>query len=256
MPVGAIVGGVGAVASAGASIYGANKAADAQTNAANQANALQQQQMAQNQTNLNPFLQRGNQAGDILSMLTGTQAGGNGTGALTAAFNPTMAQLASTPGYQFSLDQGLKATQNSAAAKGLGTSGSAMKGAADYAEGLAGTTYQQQFQNYWSQNQSIYNMLAGQSGQGLQAAGALTGANSTATNAQNSNLIGAGNAQGGAATATGNAIGTGISGAVNNYQSYNLLQQMLAKNSAPTASYGNGELPRFGTSSFVGPLTQ
>ena len=38
---------------------------------------------------------------------------------MSAPFAPTMAQLASTPGYQFTLDQGLKATQNAYAAQGL-----------------------------------------------------------------------------------------------------------------------------------------
>src|SRR5215469_83604 len=57
----------------------------------------------------------------------------------------TQAELEATPGYQFTRDQGLKAVQNSAAARGLGVSGAAMKGAADYATGLADKTYVDQF---------------------------------------------------------------------------------------------------------------
>lgn len=217
MPVGAIVGGVGAVASAGASIYGANKAADAQTQAANQANATLQQQYAQNSTNLAPWMTGGQGAFNAVQMLTGTNPGGNPqTAPLTSAFAPTQASLEQTPGYQFTLGQGLKGVQNSYASKGLGSSGAAMKGAADYSSGLASQTYQQQFQNYWSQNQSIYNMLTGQSQQGLSAAGALTGAGNQLAQGQSNNLIGAGNAQAAAANSTGSAI-SGAAGQIGNY---------------------------------------
>jgi hypothetical protein len=67
----------------------------------------------------------------------------------------TQAQLEATPGYQFNLSQGLKATQSAAAAKGLGVSGAALKGASTYATGLADSTYQNQFNNA----QQIYSDL-------------------------------------------------------------------------------------------------
>lgn len=240
MPIGAIAG--ASVVGAGASIWGANKAADAQTNAANQAIGYQQSQYAKNEQTLNPWIQSGNTSNNTLQWLTGTggtqpagNAGGSGVpgiggaqGSLTQTFAPTMEQLAKTPGYQFLLDQGTKSTQNSYAAKGLGSSGAAMKGAADYAEGLAGTTYQQQFQNYWNQNQSIYNMLTGQSQQGLSAAGALTGQGMTAATNSGNAAIGAGNAQAGAANATGSAISNGV----NSVAQYNLLSSLLANRGA------------------------
>ena len=73
-------------------------------------------------------MQGGQQALTQLQGLTGTGVGGNPlTAPLTSQFQPTMAQLEQTPGYQFSLDQGLKATQNSYAGQGLGASGAAMK---------------------------------------------------------------------------------------------------------------------------------
>ena len=57
----------------------------------------------------------------------------------------SQAELEQTPGYQFTRDQGLQAVQNSAAARGLGVSGAALKGAATYATGLADQTYKDQF---------------------------------------------------------------------------------------------------------------
>jgi hypothetical protein len=76
----------------------------------------------------------------------------------TFSWDPTMAGLAQTPGYQFTLQQGLLGTQNAAAARGLGVSGAALKGADTFATGLASQTYNQQLNNA----ESIYgNQLAG-----------------------------------------------------------------------------------------------
>ena len=249
MPIGAAIGGASLVG-AGASIYSANKAADAQTAAANQANATIQQQYQQNSKNLAPWMQNGTNASNLTNFLTGASStaptGYNGAlggqGSLTAAFNPTQAQLESTPGYQFTLGQGLKSVQNSYAAKGLGSSGAALKGAADYATGDANTTFNQQFQNYWNQNQSIYNMLTGQSGQGLQAAGALAQGGTTAAGQQSANTVGAGQAQGAAWNATGAAIGN----AANGLSQYALLSQYMPNNN-PTQvpwgpAYGGGNI--------------
>jgi len=114
-----------------------------------------------------------------------------------AKFNPT--DLASTPGYQFQLQQGLKATQNSQTARGLGVSGPAIQAGDQYAQGLASTTYNQQLQNYLAQNQQGYNMLTGMANQGMQ--GALQLGNQT---------VGAGEAEAGFGMQ-----GAGASGAYN-----------------------------------------
>lgn len=75
--------------------------------------------------------------------------------AATVALPPrmTQAELEQTPGYQFARSQGLQSVQNSAAARGLGVSGAAMKGAATFATGLADNTYQAQF----AQQQQLFS---------------------------------------------------------------------------------------------------
>lgn len=65
----------------------------------------------------------------------------------------TEAQLEQMPGYQFTKNQGLQSVQNSAAARGLGVSGAALKGAANYATGLADQNQQQ----FFNQQQSLFN---------------------------------------------------------------------------------------------------
>jgi hypothetical protein len=126
-----------------------------------------------------------------------------------------MAQLEATPGYQFTKQQGLEATQSGFAGMGLGASGAAAKGAANYAENLASTTYQQQFQNYWTQNQNIQSALTGAVGIGQSAANQ-TGAFGTAATQSANNFLTSGAAASAAGTiGAANALTGGISG-VNN----------------------------------------
>lgn len=61
-------------------------------------------------------------------------------------FNLTPEQLAQTPGYQFVLDQGTRALNNSAAARGGLMSGRAVKEGIKFATGLADNTYMNQAQ--------------------------------------------------------------------------------------------------------------
>jgi hypothetical protein len=250
MPTGALIAGVGTgIVGAGASIFGANKAAAAQTAAAQNANAILAGQYNTNAATLAPWMTAGANSNALVNYLTGASGSapvgynGNigGQGALTNPFAPTMAQLEQTPGYQFTLNQGLKGVQNSYAAKGLGGSGAAMKGAADYAQGNAANTYQQQFQNYWSQNRDIYNMLTGQSQQGLSAAAALAGSGNTLATGQSSNLTGAGTAQAAAA----NSYGPAITSVGNSLMSYGILNNFLSNGTAPisdNAYWGGGSI--------------
>jgi hypothetical protein len=135
------------------------------------------------------------------------------------SFNPTMEQLEGTPGYQFTKDQGLKATQNAFAAKGLGQSGAALKGASQFAENLASTTYQQQFQNYWSEKMNKFNALfpqvqlganaaTGSAGMIGQASQAMAGSLGQYGAAGASGTVGGANALMGGLSGTGSALGS------------------------------------------------
>ena len=197
-----IGGGVSAAAGIASSVIGGNaakSAAQTQATAAEQAAQAQMDMFNTTNTNLAPYRTAGvNALGGVEDLLG---EGPNGTAGI-------MTQLQSMPGYQFTLQQGLQATQNGYAAQGLGQSGSALKGAASYAEGLAGTQYQSLFGNALSTAELGENAAA-QTG---------TIGQSAALNASNFNTSGA------AATAAGqvgsaNAIGAGINaigGAANN----------------------------------------
>lgn len=215
--MGPIAAAVGGIAGGVFGMIGASKAADAQTSAAKAANKQQMAMYERTRGDLAPYRQAG---GAAANMLQGR------LGELTKPFEMTQEELEGTPGYQFTLAEGLKATQNSYAAAGLGQSGAAMKGAAQYATGLASTTFQQQLQNYLSQNMQQYNMLMGGAQLGENAA-AQTGAYGTQTASQvGNNLIGAGNAQAGAWIGGANAAGTGLNNAIMNSYQMNLANKL------------------------------
>lgn len=172
---------------------------------------------------------------DLIPGLATPDTNSMAAGSLIAPFQPTQAQLEATPGYQFNLSQGQKAVTNANAARGLGVSGAALKGAATFASGLADSTYQNQFNNYQTQQTNDFNRLAGlaQLGQG-SAAG--VGAIAQQTGASiGSNLIGAGNAQAGADMATGNAV----NGATSNVSNLLVLQSLLGKGSGSGSIFAN-----------------
>lgn len=214
----AIIG--SAVVGAGASVAGSMAQSDATQNATDAQSAAQmyaadQQRAMYNQTraDLAPYNAAGQNA---VNQLLGFVSGAKPPQMAAVNWNPVnyqpvkmdQATLEQTPGYQFNLSQGLKSTQNSAAARGLGTSGAALKGAASYATGLADSTYQQQFQNATTNAQNTYNANLANS-QGAYTAGlnnALNQFNSAVTNQTNqynrlSGLAGLGES---AAAQTGN----------------------------------------------------
>lgn len=201
----AIIG--SAVVGAGATAFGANKAADAQTAAAQAGNARLQGQYDQTRTDLQPYNVWGQQAGQYLS---------DHLDQFTAPIKMDQASLEATPGYQFNLTQGLKGVQNSAAARGLGSSGAALKGAAAFSTGLADSTYQNQFNNANTNQTNAYNRLMGLINSGQNAAAGVASVNTPNTIQQSNNLVGAGNAQAAAANSTAGAFGN----AANNIGGY------------------------------------
>jgi hypothetical protein len=143
-----IGGGLSGQTAANASL----SAAQMQTQAANHAADLQNQQFSQLQANLSPYMQLGSSSiGNLQALLNGGSLNTKFSG---PQWNPTEQQLQSTPGYQFALTQGLKGVDNSLSAKGLNLSGAQAKGISAYSTGLADQTYQQQFQNYQTQYQN------------------------------------------------------------------------------------------------------
>ena len=201
----AIVG--SAVVGAGASIAGSSM----QAKSTKKASDVQERMFQQTREDLLPYNEAGQDATKQLS---------NRLTELTSPIVMDQATLEKTPGYQFNLTQGLKAAQNSAAARGLGTSGAALKGASTFATGLADSTYQNQWNNANTNQANAYNRLMGVAQLGESAA-AQTGAYATQTGQSiGNNLIQGGNAQAAGLTGAANSLTNGV----NNYMSYDYLK--------------------------------
>ena len=218
--VGPYIGAASAVGNLASGIIGSQAAVNAANTQANAQTSAAQAQLAMfnaTQANLAPYMQLGAGALPALQGMTGTGPGGNpATAPLTAKFNPTMTSLAATPGYQFNLQQGELAAQNSYAAQGLGSSGAAEKGAINYASGLASTTYQQQFANYMAQNQQIYNMLGGEVSTGQNAATNIMSGGLQSQSQANALTVGAASSTAAGIIGSSNAVSNGLTGAATN----------------------------------------
>jgi hypothetical protein len=221
--------------------------------------------------------------------------GAQGMGALTQALAPggalaqpwtqtfqapTAAQAEATPGYQFALQQGLQGIQAGAAAQGNLLSGGTQKSLAQFAQGLASTTYQQTYQNAmnsyqtnyntWANNQqNLYNRLMGLTGTGLTAnqglataQGGLLGNIASLYNANTNAMAGLLGAQG-AAQAAGtmgqagqlggaiNAGAQGLGGMLNIYAGQRPSSTNPYTNTAMSMpSFGMGNLPGLGAFSY------
>ncbi len=242
----------GAVVAAGINAYSSSSAASTAAGASKDAAAAQAKQQAQTRADLLPYNTVGQSAAQQLQDLntSGFTAGQPNYLDMANQNLPgqmTQAQLEATPGYQFNLKQGLQATQNAAAAKGLGVSGAALKGAATYATGLADSTYQNQFNNAQTRYQDYLNLNTGQQGnaqnlysrlQGTASLGenaaAQTGQQGTTAAATQGNYLN----QAGQASAAGTlGVGNALTGAANSYMGYNALQDALGKSTGGTGGY-------------------
>jgi hypothetical protein len=226
----ALIGGI-------TSMIGSSQAASAAKQAANQA----QQRYIQTRSDLTPYNTAGQAVLPTMNALAMDRTGGGPDyiSRADAMLPPqmTQAELEATPGYQFTLAQGLKATAGSAAARGLGVSGAALKGAAGYATGLANSTYkdqfnlaQQRFSDVLGLNTAQQNNLTNQYSRasGLATLGENAGAQ---TGTVGANLAGTSASminQAGVDTAAGiKGIGSAATGAAQNYLDYTNFQDYL-----------------------------
>lgn len=77
---------------------------------------------------------------------------GGGFGSLTQSYNTDPAALQANPGYKFMFDQGQRAVQSGAAAKGTLLTGGTLKDLATFGNGLA-STYDDKFYNRFTNEQ-------------------------------------------------------------------------------------------------------
>jgi len=187
----------GAVASGVIGAVGSNMAAGKAGQGAANAQRNLQLIVPQAQQAFGPYMQGGGLALQDQQDLLGL----NGPDAAAAA----MAKFQTSPGYQWSLGQGLRAVDAGAAARGMLRSGAALKAEQTFGTGLA----DQEFNQY-------YNRLYNLSGQGLTAGNNLlaTEEGNASTSAQLAQ--GAGNTQGSIYGNMFSGLGSTVNGLFNN----------------------------------------
>lgn len=167
----------------------------------------------------------------------GTAIGQLGAGTVAGGeFNRnfTMSDFNADPGYQFRMDQGSKALQASAAARGGLMSGGTLKSLDRYGQDYASNEYSNAYNRFNNDQTTRFNRLSTIAGLG-QTSTAQTGAAGTAAAGQiGSNMIGAGNAQAAGYVGQANAVNSGISSLGNFYQQQQYMNKIPSTPSSST----------------------
>ena len=186
MGIGAAIIG-SAIISGGSSYLSSRKQASASRRAGRVAAAG----AAQAREDLAPWRGTGESALGAMAALQGLEGGG--------AYENGLAQFYESPGYQFRFDEGMRAVDHSAGARGDLFSGRTGRALQDYGQGIAS----QEYGNY-------YNRMAQLAGWGQNAAAGQGAASMAGANAQAAGIYGAGVAEAGGIAGVGNAITGGI----------------------------------------------
>lgn len=247
----------GATAIGGGLAYlGSQNAADAQRDAAAQSAAAQREMTDKSiaaqremfdigRTDLAPYREGGVTAQNQLMQMLGIGGDKTAQGYGRYAKDFGMSDFTTDPGYQFRLEQGMRALNASAAAKGMGISGANIKGATEYGQNLGSQEYQNAFNRYQTnraaQLDPLFKIYTGgqASAAGSAAQAGALGANLGNTYSNLGTNLGKAATDAGAATAGGyvaggNAINSTIGSLGNQY--------MAAQNAANQTSYQNSLL--------------
>lgn len=231
---------VAAIAMAASTAYSssqASKAARAQSNAAQQAADLQKQMFDKQVEMAGPYTGAGEAATNRLMEYLGIggNAGAQGYGQFGGPF--TMETFQKDPFYQYSLGQGIKDLERTAAARGGLLSGATIRGYKD----VQGREYENAMNRYFANRASTLAPFQSLSGQGAQTVANLGGA-------ARGYATGAGNAmmEGGAARATGyinqaNILGNALSQGIGAYGQFG---NPFSRGPNP-ASVGNQYIPGY-----------
>lgn len=207
----------------------ANKAAQSQSQAADQAAGLQREQFERQVELQRPYREAGERA---LNKLEGA-----------SEYTPFgMGQFQQDPGYAFRIGEGQKALDRQAAARGGLISGGALKAAQRYGQEMGSQEYQNAFNRYQAERQAKLGPLQSLAGVGQTSVNQLGVAGQQYASGAGE-AIGAG-AQARASGYMGQA--NAVTGGMNQYMNYQnqqsqnaLLQQALNQNQ-PTYGYSGG----------------
>lgn len=206
----AVIGGGVSLIGAGMQANAADKAAQAQVQAADKGIAYQEKADAQRREDSKPWREAGQKA--LVELEAGIK---NGT------FSMDGWNFEADPGYAFRQEQGQKALERSASAKGMLNSGALGKALTEYGQDFASNEYDRAYARAAGRKATNYNALAGLAGTGQQqvqfdagmdqqGANIIIGQGNNAGNALAQGYLGAGNAWANGLNNFGAALNTGI----------------------------------------------
>lgn len=191
--------------------YGANRAANAQEEAARTAAAEQRRQFNKQLELQQPF----------------RDVGVNALPELVEASRYTpfsMEQFQQDPGYAFRMREGLKALDRTAAARGGLLGGNQLRGVTQFGQDLASQEYTNAFNRYQSERAARLNPLQSLAGMGQSNAATMAQQAGQFGQSMAGNIIGAGNARASGYMGMANAL----TGGLGQYLNYSQGQDMLA----------------------------
>lgn len=193
------VGAVSSIAGAAMSSKAAKRAAELQAQSAREANALQERMYNQSRADQEPWRTAG------VSALSGMQ---------DADFSRdfTAADFQQDPGYAFRMQEGQKALERSAAARGGLNSGAAMKALSRYGQDFASNEYSNAYNRFNADRDRRFGRLSNIAGMGQNAASQMGSAGQNYANQSGANTMGAANAAGAAGMASANSWANAING--------------------------------------------
>ena len=177
----------------------AGSAADKQEQAARDANQLQYQMYQQQRADQEPW-----RAAGIKAL--------SGLGDADFSRDFTMADFQKDPGYDFRMQEGQKALERSAAARGGLQTGGALKALSRYGQDYASNEFQNAYNRFNADRDRRFNRLSSLAGVGQTASTNMGNAAGNYGNAAAGNITGAANAAGAAGIASANAWGGALSG--------------------------------------------
>lgn len=243
-----LISGVGSLVNGFMGSSASSRAAGEQVQAEQNAIDFQNKIWSQQQRNQQPFLNAGSTS--LGQLMAGLSSGSFGPGSLPGApafTAPTLAGAQSSPGYQFTAQQGSKGILEGAAAAGGAISGGALKSLDAFNSNLANSTYNDVY------NRALSTYQAGLQGYGLNltrqqqeynqlfepaALGEGATSNLNATGSQVAQSVGQlmgniGNAQAAGTVGSADAWAGAIGGLGNTATSSVLLNGILNKPAAP-----------------------
>lgn len=201
-------------------------AADAQV-AASAEQARVQKEIFDKQVELQePFRQAGlkgqNELLDLLGLSGNTGAAGYGS--MAKSF--TGQDMYKDPGYAFRLNEGVKALDRSAAARGGLLGGNQLRGVTQFGQDYGSQEYMNAFNRYQAERQARLNPLQSLAGQAQTSANTLTSAAGNLGNVLGESAINAGNARASGYMGSANAISNAIGQGVNYYSQKQMIDKM------------------------------